>query len=165
MPAPVSAHASPATSSPAGKYLTVLIENEACGIAFSQVREIVRVQRIAPAPPASRHLKGTIELRGRAIPVVDLRAKFGLRAEFAERVCIVVVEAGPSSAHTGLIVDSIEETVTLATGEIEPAPDFGAKIPADFLLGIAHIRGRSKSLLDLERVVAADAFATMAEAV
>jgi purine-binding chemotaxis protein CheW len=146
----------------------VLVEHEACAIAFSAVREIVRVQRIAPPPPASRHLKGIIELRGRAIPVVDLREKFGLKAEFAERACIVVVAAGPSSATAGLIgliVDAVEETFTLAAGETEPAPDLGARISTDFLLGTAHVRGRAKSLLDLARVVAVDAFATMAEAV
>ena len=165
MPAPASIHISSATASLAGKYLSVLVEHEACAIAFSAVREIVRVQRIAPPPPASRHLKGVIELRGRAIPVVDLREKFGLKAEFAERACIVVVATGPSSTPVGLIVDGVEETFTLATGEIEPAPDLGAKISTDFLLGTAHVRGRSKLILDLGRVVAADAFAAMAEAI
>ena len=168
MPTPIATLVPRTTSSHAGKYLTVILENEACGIAFSKVREIVRVQRITPSPQASRHVKGIIELRGRVIPIVDLREKFGLKAEFAERMWIVVVEArlpAGQSAQTGLIVDSVEETVTPAAGEIERAPDFGAKIHPEYMLGTAHIRGRSKTLLDLERVVSPEGIDAMAEAV
>src|SRR5258707_291386 len=107
----------------AGKYLTVVLDNEAYGIAVLKVREIIRLQKITPVPQMPGFVKGVINLRGRVIPVVDLRVKFGLKAEFTERTCIVVVQVKLSSeqtVHMGLIVDSVEEVVTLTAAEIEP---------------------------------------------
>ena len=75
-----------------GKYLTVVLDNEAYGIAVLKVREIIRLQKITPVPQVPGYVKGVINLRGRVIPVVDLRVKFSLKAEFAERTCIVVVQ-------------------------------------------------------------------------
>src|SRR5882724_13393898 len=86
--APVAA----ATTSLAGKYLTVVLDNEAYGIGVLKVREIIRMQKITPVPQVPAFVKGVINLRGRVIPIVDLRVKFGLKAEFAERTCIVVVQ-------------------------------------------------------------------------
>jgi len=141
----------------AGKYLTVVLENEAYGIAVLKVREIIRMQKITPVPQMPDFVKGVINLRGRVIPVVDLRVKFGLKAEFAERTCIVVVQVKLPSDQTvqmGLIVDSVEEVVTLAANEIEPTPDFGARIDTTYLLGMAKVKGQVKTLLDIDRVVA-----------
>ncbi|ACB73724.1 chemotaxis protein CheW [Opitutus terrae] len=151
----------------AGKYLTVVLDNEAYGIAVLKVREIIRMQKITPVPQMPGFVKGVINLRGRVIPVVDLRVKFGLKAEFAERTCIVVVQVRlPSEqiVQMGLIVDSVEEVVTLANEEIEPTPDFGTKIDTTYLLGMAKVKGQVKTLLDIDRVVAPETVQTIAQA-
>src|SRR6185369_9339271 len=152
-----SATAAPAATSLAGKYLTVVLENEAYGIGVLKVREIIRMQKITPVPQMPGFVKGVINLRGRVIPVIDLRVKFGLKAEFAERTCIVVVQVAVSAEQTvqmGLIVDSVEEVVNLTPGEIEPTPEFGTRIDTSYLLGMAKVKGQVKTLLDLDRVVA-----------
>lgn len=155
------------TSAIAGKYLTVVLENEAYGIAVLKVREIMRLQKITPVPQMPAFVKGVINLRGRVIPVVDLRVKFGLKAEFAERTCIVVVQVKLPSEQVvqmGLIVDSVEEVVTLTAAEIEPTPDFGTKVNTDYLLGMAKVKGQVKTLLDIDRVVAPETVKAIVEA-
>ena len=148
-----------ATSALAGKYLTVVLDNEAYGIAVLKVQEIIRLQKITTVPQMPHYVKGVINLRGRVIPVIDLRIKFGLKAEIAERTCIVVVQISVGAGRNvqmGLVVDSVEEVVNLTGSEIEPTPEFGAKIDTSYLLGLAKIKGVVKTLLDIERVVAAD---------
>ncbi len=155
-----------ATTTLAGKYLTVLLDSEAYGIAVLKVREIIRMQKITPVPQLPAFVKGVINLRGRVIPVVDLRVKFGLKAEFADRTCIVVVQVKlPTSqtVHMGLIVDSVEEVVTLNAGEIEPTPDFGTKINTEYLLGMAKVKGQVKTLLDIDRVVSPETVQAIAQ--
>lgn len=154
------------TSAIAGKYLTVVLENEAYGIAVLKVREIMRLQKITPVPQMPAFVKGVINLRGRVIPVVDLRVKFGLKAEFAERTCIVVVQVrlpNEQVVQMGLIVDSVEEVVTLSSSEIEPTPDFGTKVNTEYLLGMAKVKGQVKTLLDIDRVVAPETVKAIAE--
>ena len=150
----------------AGKYLTVVLESEAYGIAVLKVREIIRLQKITPVPQMPGFVKGVINLRGRVIPVIDLRVKFGLKAEFTERTCIVVVQvklAGDQVVQMGLIVDSVEEVVNLGTAEIEPTPDFGTRIDTSYLLGMAKVKGQVKTLLDLDRVVAPETVQALAQ--
>ena len=163
----VSAPAPTSTSSIAGKYLTVALGNESYGIAILKVREIIRMQKITHVPQMPGFVKGVINLRGRVIPVVDLRVKFGLAAEFADRTCIVVVQVkllNEQVVHMGLIVDSVEEVVTLTASEIEPTPDFGTKLNTDYLLGMAKVKGQVKTLLDIERVVAPETVEAMVQA-
>lgn len=161
-----SAHAQP-RSEHAGKYLTVVLENESYGIAVLKVREIIRMQKITPVPQMPEFVKGVINLRGRVIPVVDLRVKFGLKAEFTERTCIVVVQVKLASGATvqmGLIVDSVEEVVHLPANEIEPTPEFGARVDTTYLLGMAKVKGQVKTLLDIDRVVAPETMQHIASA-
>ena len=140
----------------AGKYLTVALDNESYGIAVLKVREIIRMQKITPVPQMPEFVKGVINLRGRVIPVIDLRVKFGLKALFADRTCIVVVQVKlpAQTVQMGLIVDSVEEVVNLSSNEIEPTPDFGTRIDTGYILGMAKIKGVVKTLLDIDRVVA-----------
>lgn len=163
-----TASASPSTSNDlSGKYLTVGLANEAYGIAVLKVREIIRMLKITSVPQLPPYVKGVINLRGRVIPVVDLRVKFGLKAEFAERTCIVVVQVKlPTEqiVQMGLIVDSVEEVVTLTNEEIEPTPDFGTKIDTSYLLGMAKVKGQVKTLLDIDRVVAPETVQAIAQA-
>ncbi len=145
------------TSALAGKYLTVVLDNEAYGIAVLKVREIIRMQKITAVPQMPEFVKGVINLRGRVIPVIDLRVKFGLRATIAERTCIVVVQVQVSAGtvvQMGLIVDSVEEVAQLNGSEIEPTPEFGARVDTTYLLGLAKVKGSVKTLLDIDRVVA-----------
>lgn len=153
------------TSRLAGKYLTVVLDNEAYGIAVLKVREIIRLQKITPVPQMPEFVKGVINLRGRVIPVIDLRLKFGLRAEIAERTCVVVVQIALETGRNiqmGLVVDSVEEVVNLTGAEIEPTPDFGARIDTSYLLGIAKVKNVVKTLLDIERVVAPETMERLA---
>jgi purine-binding chemotaxis protein CheW len=151
-----------------GKYLTVVLDNEAYGIGVLKVREIIRMQKITHVPQLPAFVKGVINLRGRVIPVVDLRVKFGLKSEFGDRTCIVVVQVkmqNEQTVHMGLIVDSVEEVVTLSAAEIEPTPDFGAKLNTEYLMGMAKVKGQVKTLLDIEKVISVEAVEAMARAV
>ena len=143
----------------AGKYLTIGLGTEAYGIPVLRVREIIRLQKITPVPQMPDYVKGVINLRGRVIPIVDLRVKFGVAAEFADRTCIVVVQvqlAADQTVPMGLIVDRVEEVANLSAAEIEPAPDFGAKLSTEYMLGLAKGKGQVKTLLNLDRVIAAE---------
>jgi len=151
----------------AGKYLTVVLGDEAYGIGVLSVREIIRLQKITPVPQMPEFVKGVINLRGRVIPVIDLRVKFGLKAEMTERTCIVVVQVklgADQVVQMGLIVDAVEEVAHLATAEIEPTPDFGTTVSTDYILGMAKVKGQVKTLLDLDRVVSAGALPVLAAA-
>ena len=149
-----------------GKYLTVSLDNESYAIAVLKVREIIRLQKITPVPQMPEFVKGVINLRGRVIPIVDLRVKFGLKAEVADRTCIVVVQVSlptGQNVQMGLVVDSVEEVVTLDGKEIEPTPDFGTRVDTSYLLGMAKIKGQVKTLLDIDRVVAPDHLAALTQ--
>lgn len=150
-----------------GKYLTLVLDNEAYGMSVLKVREIIRMQKITPVPKMPAFVKGVINLRGRVIPIIDMRVKFGLKAVFADRTCIIVVQVtlpNETTAQMGLIVDSVEEVVTLNDGDIEPTPEFGANIGAEYLLGMAKVKGAVKTLLDIDRVVGSDTVERVAQA-
>jgi purine-binding chemotaxis protein CheW len=144
----------------AGKYLTFSLANEAYGIPVLKVREIITMLHITMVPQMPPYVKGVINLRGKVIPVIDLRAKLGLaEAEISENTCIVVVQiamAGGEVKNIGLIVDAVEEVANVVAEEIEPAPDFGASIQVEYILGMAKIKSSVKSLLDIEKVISAD---------
>ncbi len=148
-----------ATSHLAGKYLTVGLADEAYAISVLKVREIIRLQPITAVPQLPSSIRGVINLRGRVIPIVDLRTHFGLVAETTSRTCIVVVQlvVAARPLPLGLIVDRVEDVAQIGAGEIEGPPDFGAAVPAGYLLGIAKVKGQVKLLLDLERVFTSEA--------
>jgi purine-binding chemotaxis protein CheW len=141
-----------------GKYLTFVLGGESYGIGILQVREIIRPTAITPVPQMPSHIQGVINLRGKIIPVLNLRTKFGLAATADnDRSCIVVVQvktAESAGALTGLLVDAVDEVIHLSDKEIEPTPDFGRRLDARHLLGIAKVGPTVKILLDLERLVA-----------
>ena len=147
----------------AAKYLTFVLGQESYGIAVLTIREIIRMTDITSVPQMPDYVKGVINLRGKVIPILDLRAKFRLaRVEATERTCIIVVQVGTAGGARmlmGLVVDAVEEVLNIAAGDIEKTPDFGAKVETDYILGMAKIKGRVKTLLDIDRVVSADALA------
>jgi len=145
----------------AGKYLTFRLQNESYGIKVLKIREIIRLQTITPVPQMPAYLKGVINLRGKIVPVVDLRLRFGLGNPTAtERTCIIVVQverAGGGHLHMGLIVDGVEEVTNIAVGDIEETPDFGSKIETNYILGMAKIKGSVKALLDINSILGTEA--------
>lgn len=142
----------------AGKYLTFKLHGESYGIDVLKVREIIRLTEITKVPQMPAYVCGVINLRGKIIPVIDLRTRFGFGGiANTEQTCIVVVQVRmPEGKATqmGLVVDGVEEVVNIAGGDIEETPDFGAEIPTDYILGMAKIKGAVKSLLDIDSVIA-----------
>ncbi|HEV2134604.1 MAG TPA: chemotaxis protein CheW [Terracidiphilus sp.] len=141
-----------------GKYLTFLLGREEFAIQVLKVREIMGIQDITAVPQTPDYVKGVINLRGKVIPVVDLRLKFALpEIGYAQRTCIIVVQVQSSGTAilTGIIVDEVSEVLNLAAADIEDTPDFGGS-PApgsSYLLGMAKIKGKVKILLDIDRVL------------
>jgi purine-binding chemotaxis protein CheW len=140
----------------AGKYLTFHLAEEEFGIRVLKVREIMGIQEITAVPQTPVHVKGVINLRGKVVPVVDLRLKFGMpAAEYTQRTCIIVTQVqGESSAiMMGIIVDGVSEVLNLGSGEIENTPDFGGDVASQYLLGMAKTKGKVKILLDIDKVL------------
>ncbi len=144
----------------AGKYLTFVLGHESYGISVLKVREIIRLMDITPVPQMPAYVKGVINLRGKVVPIVDLRIRFALaQADSSERTCIVVVQIKTSantSAFMGFIVDAVEEVTNIPAAEIEPTPDFGSKLQTEYILGMAKIRGKVKTLLDIDQLLTSD---------
>jgi len=146
----------PKTDERAGKYLVFHLGREEFGIRVLKVREIMGVQDITAVPHTPRHVKGVINLRGKVIPVVDLRLKFGLpELEYTQHTCIIVVEAqaGTSSMPMGILVDGVAEVLNLTSGDIQDTPDFGEGVATPYLLGMAKIKDKVKILLDIDQVL------------
>jgi purine-binding chemotaxis protein CheW len=139
-----------------GKYLVFELGREEFGIRVLKVREIMGIQDITAVPQTPSHVKGVINLRGKVIPVVDLRLKFGLpEQEYTQRTCIIVVqvrgEAGPTLM--GIVVDGVAEVLNLAATDIEDTPDFGDGTATPYLLGMAKVKGKVKILLEIDQVL------------
>ena len=144
------------TDARAGKYLTFQLSKEEFGIRVLKVREIMGLQEITAVPQTPMHIKGVINLRGKVVPVIDLRLKFGLEAaEYTQRTCIIVtqVQGESGSILMGIVVDGVSEVLNLTAQEIEDTPDFGEAIAGGYLLGMAKVKGRVKILLDIDRVL------------
>ncbi len=140
----------------AGKYLTFQLGNEEFAIQVLRVREIMGIQEITAVPQTPDYVKGVINLRGKVIPVVDLRLKFGLaELEYTPRTCIIVVQIEGEAGRLmiGVIVDAVSEVLTLQSGDIEDTPDFGSGVATPYLLGMAKIKGKVKILLDINMVL------------
>ncbi|PKN62846.1 MAG: chemotaxis protein CheW [Deltaproteobacteria bacterium HGW-Deltaproteobacteria-15] len=139
-----------------GKYLTFTLANEDYGIGILKIKEIIGMMAITKVPRCPDFVKGVINLRGKVIPVMDLRMRFGVdAAEFTERTCIVVVEvdSGSGTIVVGLIVDSVSEVLNIKSEDIEETPGFGTKVNTDYILGMAKLSGGVKILLDIDRVL------------
>ena len=111
----------------AGRYLTFTLGEESYGLPVLKVREIIRLCPITSVPRMPPHVKGVINLRGKVIPVIDLRLKFGLPSiDYTQRTCIIVVQVktGSTSILMGIVVDEVSEVLTLTAGDIEDTPDF-----------------------------------------
>jgi purine-binding chemotaxis protein CheW len=151
--------AAKAVSEREGKYLTFTLSGEEYGIGILKVKEIIGMMTITMVPQTPSFVKGVINLRGKVIPVVDLRLKFGMMAmDYTERTCIIVVETGKNLDRVliGIVVDSVSEVLNIKAGDIEDTPNFGSRLQTDFILGMAKAGGGIKILLDIDRVLAGD---------
>lgn len=144
-----------------GKYLTFGLADEQYGLEILRVREIIGVMDITAVPRMPDFVRGVINLRGKVIPVIDLRRKFGLpSAEATEQTCIIVVDVG--AVEMGIIVDRVLEVLDIASEEIEPPPSFGVAVDTDFILGMGKAKGAVTILLDICRVLSRDELASFA---
>jgi len=150
-----------------GKFLTFSLAGEEYGISILKIKEIIGMMPITPVPRTPLYVKGVINLRGKVIPVVDLRLKFGMEEMgYTERTCIIVVEAGGQlgSVLIGIVVDSVSEVLSIRGSEIEEAPGFGARLDTDYILGMAKINGGVKILLDIDKVLGSETLDVVREA-
>jgi purine-binding chemotaxis protein CheW len=144
-----------------GKYLVFHLGREEFAVAVLKVREIMGLQEVTEVPQTPPYVRGVINLRGKVIPVVDLRRKFGMAdGEATSRTCIVVVQVKRTGGAgepllMGVIVDGVSEVLTIQEQEIEDTPSFGEDIRLPYILGMAKVKGRVKILLDIDQVMTA----------
>ena len=134
-----------------GKYLTFKLADEEYGVEILKVREIIGIMDITAVPKMPPAMKGVINLRGKVVPVIDLRLKFGLaEVEHTEQTCIIVVDVG---REVGIIVDTVSEVLDLANENIEPPPSMGAEVDTSFIMGMGKVGEDVKILLDIDKVM------------
>ena len=139
-----------------GKYLTFSMAEEEYGIGILKIKEIIGMMPITSVPQTPDFVKGVINLRGKVIPVVDLRLRFGMDAmDYTERTCIIVVEieGEGGTVMIGIVVDAVSEVLNIKAEDIEDTPTFGTKLNTDYILGMAKMEGGVKILLDIDRVL------------
>ncbi len=142
-----------------GKYLTFSLGDEEYGIGILKVKEIIGMMRITPVPQTPEFVKGVINLRGKVIPVIDLRLRFGMKENgYTDRTCIVVVEIGgpEGKLHIGVVVDSVSEVLNIKGADIEDTPNFGTTLKTEYILGMAKTGDGVKILLDINCVLSSD---------
>jgi purine-binding chemotaxis protein CheW len=150
-----------------GKYLMFTLADETYGIGILKIREIIGMMTITSVPQTPEFVKGVINLRGKVIPVVDLRRKFGMDvSDTTDRTCVIVVEIEgvDRTVQVGSVVDSVSEVLNIKAEDIEETPSFGAKMNTEYILGMAKIEGGVKILLDINRVLGTDEINLLADA-
>jgi len=150
-----------------GKYLTFSLAKEEYGIGILKIKEIIGMMPITSVPQTPEYVKGVINLRGKVIPVLDLRLRFGMESmEYTERTCIIVVEIEGSSGTVmiGIVVDAVSEVLNIKGEEIEDTPAFGTKLNTDYILGMAKTGGGVKILLDIDKVLSAEEISILEKA-
>ena len=139
-----------------GKFLTFGMSEEQYGIGILKVKEIIGMMNIRPIPKTPEFVKGVLNLRGKVIPVIDLRLRFGLQAKpYDARTCIIVVETDNSSTKNtmGVVVDSVNEVANIKGDQVEPTPSFGVSLDTAYIQGIAKMSDGVKILLDIDRIL------------
>ncbi|MCP4575957.1 MAG: purine-binding chemotaxis protein CheW [Deltaproteobacteria bacterium] len=139
-----------------GKYLTFTLADEEYGIGILKVKEIIGMVPITSVPQTPDFVKGVFNLRGKVIPVIDLRLKFDMSPmDYTERTCIIVVEIDGNAGAIliGIVVDAVSEVLNIKDDEIEDAPSFGTKLNTEYILGMAKMEGGVKILLDIDLVL------------
>ncbi len=142
-----------------GKYLTFSLAEEEYGIGILKIKEIIGMMPITTVPQTPEFVKGVINLRGKVIPVIDLRLRFGMDSnDYTERTCIIVVEimGQNGTIQIGIVVDTVSEVLNVKADEVEDTPAFGTQLDTEYILGMAKMEGGVKILLDIDSVLSAD---------
>ncbi len=135
-----------------GKFLTFYLAEEEYGVEILKVQEIIGLLPVTSVPRTPHFIRGVINLRGKVIPIVDLRLKFGMEPkESTAETCIIVVHV--QGIEMGIIVDKVSEVMNISAKDIDPAPSFGSDVKTDYILGIGKSQGKVKILLDIDRVL------------
>ena len=148
------------------KLLTFSLGDEGYGVSILKVKEIIGMLDITLVPRTPEFIKGVINLRGKIIPVMDLRIKFGMdEQEYNERTCIIVVEVNIKGSQRllGVVVDMVSEVVSISAEEIEPPPEYGTALEHNFIQGIGKIKDRVVIILDIDEVFVCDEIIKMLE--
>ena len=142
-----------------GKYLTFALDKEEYAVPVLRVREIIKIMDITSVPQLPPYVKGVINLRGRVVPVVDLRLKFGLPGkDYSERTCIIVVEVTVRSRAVmmGVVVDSVSDVLNIQGDDLAESPDFDGSKAGGWVEALAKVKGRVQILLNLDKLLGAD---------
>ena len=151
----------------AGKYLTFRLGAEEFGLEILKVQEIIKMMEITKVPRTPAFVRGVINLRGKVIPVVDLRLKFDMEGKVnTDKTCVIVVTVHRKSGAVvmGIIVDEVSEVLDVAGSSIEPPPEFGGVVDTSFILGMGKIGERVVTLMDVDRVLSGEDVAAVAAA-
>jgi len=151
-----------------GKYLTFKLASEEYGLEIMKVREIIGIMDITKLPRTPKYVKGVINLRGKVIPVIDLRLKFGLEEiDYTDKTCIIVVEisGGDGTFQIGIIVDAVSEVMNVMIEELEPTPRFGVALDTEYILGMAKGKESVRTLLDIDKVLSYEEIAQVSGSV
>lgn len=138
------------------QYLTFMLGRETFALGILAIKEILEYAEPTEVPMMPAFIRGVVNLRGAAVPVVDLCARFGRSsAPVGKKTCIVIVESGAGEERhvLGVVVDAVNEVLEIPDGEIEPAPSFGASIRSDFIQGMGKVRGKFVIILNAECVL------------
>ena len=148
------------------QYLTFLLHGEMFAVGILNVKEIIEYGNLTEIPMMPSFIRGVINLRGSVVPVIDLSCRFGnVTTEISKRTCIVIVEVqeGEFRHDIGIMVDAVSEVIEIPAGDIEPPPSFGAKIRADFILGMGKVSGKFVIILNIVKVLSVDEIALLAK--
>ena len=147
-----------------GKFLTFFLAGEEYGVEILKVHEIIGVLPVTRVPRTPEFVLGVINLRGKVIPIMDLRRKFGMEpGEQTAESCIIVVQV--NGVQIGAVVDRVSEVVAIAPADVEDPPSFGADVETEYLLGLAKADGRVRLLLDIDRVLSTSEVVHLANAI
>jgi len=150
-----------------GKYLTFRLAHEEYGLQILKVQEIIGMMDVTRVPRMPEFMRGVINLRGKIIPVVDLRLKFGMEAkEVTDKTCIIVVQLAGATLEmtTGVLVDEVSEVMDIEAEQIEPPSTFGASVNTEFILGMGKVGKQVLMMLDIDRVLSTDDVAALEQA-
>lgn len=139
-----------------GKFLTFLLGDEIFGLPIKKAREIIGMMEITHIPKTQKYIKGVINLRGKIIPIIDLRLKFGIEAKaYNDRTCVIIIEVDSKDTQrqVGVIVDAVSEVLNISKNEIDVSPEYDAPLQREFLLGLGKMKDRVVMILNIEEIL------------
>jgi purine-binding chemotaxis protein CheW len=156
------------TNGKEGKYLTFVLGKEEYGIGIMKVKEIIGMMQVTHVPRTPDYVLGVINLRGKVIPVIDLRLRFGMEtADYTDRTCVIVVEIEGESASImiGIVVDAVSDVLSIKEEDIDSELSFGSNIDTDYIHGMAKTENSVKILVDIDKVLTSDELTLIGKAV